>query len=671
MRDDQTQSLKARQERRRQKRDRIQQEWSLCNDKLGALRKAATIETNAARQFELQQQIKTVELELSKLETQLTELEQEPVPTDILHNLPYLRATRFVGRADDLKRITAQLETPGAVAICSVQGMGGIGKTELALQFAHHHLQTQDYPGGICWLNARVDVELQLVRFARSQLALQIPEGLDLDGQVAFCWRHWMSGQVLLVLDDVQADAEIAALLDGIDPRFRILLTTRSRLGSMVREVAIKVLSEAEALELLGSLVPDGRLEREWAQTERLCEWLGYLPLGLELVGRYLADDPGITVGKVWARLQQKRLAAEVLKATYPGMTATVGVAAAFELSWERLPEAAQQVAKLLSLFALSEIPWELVQLCLPEWDEEELEVLRNRQLVNGHLLMRSESGEYKLHQLLREFFASKVSEPERKSLKTAFAKSLIGVAQQIPETPTLEQIATLTPAIPHLKELATDLLNLQTQEDLYIPDDNNLITVFVRIGWFHQGQGFYAEAEPWYEDSLAVVRSLLGEQHPDVATSLHNLANLYHDQGRYEDAEPLFTQALQLLRSLLGEQHPDVATSLNNLAGLYRDQGRYEDAEPLYTQALQLYRSLLGEQHPHVATSLNNLAALYYYQGRLAEAEPLFEQALDLFQKILGNQHPSTVTTRQWLATVQQAIDQTRQYRDEAQILA
>ena len=73
----------------------------------------------------------------------------------------------------------------------------------------------------------------------------------------------------------------------------------------------------------------------------------------------------------------------------------------------------------------------------------------------------------------------------------------------------------------------------------------------------------------------------------------------LYKSQGRYEEAEPLYLQALQLTRSLLGESHPDVATSLNNLAELYRSQGRYEEAEPLYLQALQLRRSLLGEAIP------------------------------------------------------------------------
>ncbi|MEO1387981.1 MAG: tetratricopeptide repeat protein, partial [Cyanobacteria bacterium J06634_6] len=87
--------------------------------------------------------------------------------------------------------------------------------------------------------------------------------------------------------------------------------------------------------------------------------------------------------------------------------------------------------------------------------------------------------------------------------------------------------------------------------------------------------------------------------------------AGLYKSQGRYEQAEPLYIQALDLWRKLLGEDHPNIAASLNNLAGLYSSQGRYEQAEPLYIQAIAILNNRLGQDHPNTKAGINNFIQL------------------------------------------------------------
>ncbi|NEO21534.1 CHAT domain-containing protein, partial [Moorena sp. SIO4A5] len=151
---------------------------------------------------------------------------------------------------------------------------------------------------------------------------------------------------------------------------------------------------------------------------------------------------------------------------------------------------------------------------------------------------------------------------------------------------------------------------------------------------YFNQGR--YQEAEPLLQQTLELTKRLLGEEHPQVALSLNNLALLYLNQGRDQEAEPLFQQALELNKRLLGEEHPQVALSLNNLALVYLNQGRYQEAEPLLQQTLELTKRLLGEEHPQVALSLNNLALLYHTQGKISRALELLEQGLKVEERNL-----------------------------------
>src|SRR5260370_773531 len=95
----------------------------------------------------------------------------------------------------------------------------------------------------------------------------------------------------------------------------------------------------------------------------------------------------------------------------------------------------------------------------------------------------------------------------------------------------------------------------------------------------------------------------------------LNQRALALYQQDRYADAEPLFKRALAIREKALGTNHPLVATSLNNLAELYRAQGRYAEAETLYQRALAVREKALGLDHPNVAQSLNNLAELYREQ--------------------------------------------------------
>ena len=628
-------------------------------------------EGNAAHRNNLERQIEAldpkIEAALEQYEEtarELTELTGQPVEAKrnpVLsrrqnrattpNNLPRSNA-EFVGRQSEIERLHQQLQQNERLAISAIAGMGGIGKTELALQYAMSHRQGT-YPGGLCWLQARdADVGSQVVSFARSCLRLDLPDNLELAEQVRFCWQHWPTGEALIVFDDVTAYENVEPYLPPGEPRFKVLFTTRKHFTT-VQELRLNVLSEEEAIQLLERLVGGERIQRQIDDAKALCQWLGYLPLGLGLVGRYLEGKPDLTLVKMQQRLESKGLEAKALTQAEAGMTGDLGVAAAFELSWLELSEPAQQLGCLLSLFALAPIPWELVESVVGELgddaivpsDVEDLEDLRDGVLFKRHLLQRTGKETYQLHQLIREFFSAKRELLEAvEVMKRGYCAAMVAVARTIPQTPTRDLIARVTSSIPHLGE-ATVLQDWLSDEDLFWP--------FTGLARYWEGQGAYGQAQPWYEQRLVAVRDRLGEEHPDTATSLNNLAGLYRSQGRYSEAEPLYKQALEIDKRVLGEDHPDTATDLNNLANLYQSQGRYNEAEPLYKQTLDIYRQKLGENHPWTATSLNNLAELYKSQGRYSEAEPLYLQALEIRQSQLGEDHPDTAQSLNNLATL------------------
>ncbi|MCL4456874.1 MAG: CHAT domain-containing protein [Nitrospirae bacterium] len=154
--------------------------------------------------------------------------------------------------------------------------------------------------------------------------------------------------------------------------------------------------------------------------------------------------------------------------------------------------------------------------------------------------------------------------------------------------------------------------------------------------------QGKYNEAINYAQQVLAIREKALGSEHPDVATSLSNLAGQYESTGRYAEAEPLYKRELEIREKVFGREHPETAIVLRMLAELYRVTGRYAEAEPLYKRSLEIVEKAFGKDHFSVAASLSKLAMLYYSTGRYAEAEPLYTRALAIQEKTLGREHPA-----------------------------
>jgi tetratricopeptide (TPR) repeat protein len=601
--------------------------------------------------------------------TQIVNILQEAKRLGIPLNLPPTNVTFFAGRGTDLEQVHQLLQQNQQVAVSAyVKGMGGVGKTELAIQYALRHLLT-DYRGGICWLQANNDIAIQLKDFVRVQLAETIPDDLDTAKKlVDYCWslltEHLSADPVtkeppkkmLVILDDVKDYEVLKPYLPKMGGGFVVLATTRLELGGAMQQYRLDILEISAAEALLQSFLPMDDPRRTSSEIHALCEWLGRLPLAIEMVGRYLARKRDLSIAEIQKRLKEKKLQQDALtdrqRRGLQEMTAKLNVVAAFDLSWQELSEGAQQVATMLSLFALAPVAWQWVESAMSEVDPEELENYRDDELLNLHLLERKEQGMYQLHQLLREYFQFQLQQhPEWSRLRQQVVGALLTIAKRIPQTTTLKDIAELTTAIPHLEMVSREML-----DDIPNPEENaNLFWTFEGIARFYQGQGLYGLAEDPRQRCITSVSEILGADHPDVATSLNNLAELYRAQGKYSEAELLYLRSLSILERQLGADHPDpdVATSLNNLAVLYYSQGNYSEAEPHYVRSLEIWERQLGVDHPSVAQSLNNLAEFYRTQGKYSEAEPLYMRSIEIRERQLGEDHPDVAQSLNNLAAL------------------
>jgi len=342
------------------------------------------------------------------------------IPKSTPYNIPSSNTIKFVGRTDTLEQLHQALQQNSQVAITTIEGMGGVGKTELATQYSLLHLLLNTYPGGICWLRVRdEDIGTQILRFAEAKLGIKPPEDWDIKSQVEFCWSRWQEkkeGNVLIILDDVNDYPKIQPYLPPQLSQFKVLITTRLLLD-LPQSFLLNILSESASLELLRQWIgeDEDKVNKELAEAKELCLRLGYLPLALNLVGRYIQKRK-ISLAEMLQRLEEKGLKHPALDVNKKDRTLTLdikrGVAAAFELSWEELSENAKKLGCLLSLFPFAPVPWDFVKEIDIQLDFEYIEEAKI-ELASLYLIQIDEIKF--LHQLIHEFFANKLLELQDK----------------------------------------------------------------------------------------------------------------------------------------------------------------------------------------------------------------------------------------------------------------
>jgi tetratricopeptide (TPR) repeat protein len=573
-------------------------------------------------------------------------------------NIP-ARNPNFTGRADMLADLDRALGAGPTVTVSAVHGMGGVGKTQLATEYAYQHASRYD----VMWWIAAEESATIPDQFAA--LAAQL--GIDASGdplavRAAVHDRLRQANGWLLIFDNVDSATEVRDWIPtspqrpGI-PGHVLITTRRGGFRSLGGVLDINVLDIEPAIKLLRTRVPD----IDPASAEEIAEFLGRLPLALTQAAAYL-DATGMPAAEYLQLLRTRT--AEMLRRGEMAEGANATVATLWDLSLQRLANyrpAAVQLLDLCAYLAPDAIPLDLFTnhaYLLPEpLAREAADPLEFTELLAAlvdYSLVKRSAGELQLHRLVqaairaRHFVQHAGSEStEWLPFDVALRLLLSDAPSRIIEAP--ENWPRWAILLPHV--LAAT--GLDANGSVAQSFDIDASWLLDRAGTYLQVHGRLHAARRLLERALSIAETADGPEHRRVGAALNNLALVLRDLGDPAAARPLLERALSIAETADGPEHPNVGIHLGTLASVLRDLGDPAAARPLLERAVGITEAAYGPEHPHVGIYLGSLALVLRDLGGPAAARPLLERAVDITEAAYGPKHPHVGTYLGHLALV------------------
>ncbi len=612
----------------------------------------------------------------------------------------------FFGREDQLLRLRDHLaqEDPTPIAVV---GLGGIGKTQLAVKYCHRH--RQDYPGGVFWIHA--DSSAALME-AFDDLALRLglatrkrQDSRELRAAV-LDWLYQRDSW-LVVFDNVNEPSELEPFWPTTG-RGHILVTSRLSslpglgVGAVLR---MGVLDPSESRSFLLRRVATRSFGEEeitgQATVDTLAEALGHLPLALEQAAAYLITN-GVSFTDYLRGFQRHRLdLLERQKPLHGKYLETVASTWAVTLERvRRLSPAATDLLQATAFLAPEAIPEELVvqgaQHLSPALADlggalnEGLALAELLAPLVGHSLIQraQERRSFRVHRLLQESILCSLDDQ-------ALRRSLIGALEATNATFPLIDFDTwhdCTRLLPHAMSLTR-----HAREQALVSE--SLGRLCNQAGWFAYLRGYYREArtlltqatDAWegtlgsedprtlaawdnlsiallalgeatlarghQERILAQAAETLGSGHPTTLRIMGNLGSTLRFLGDLEGARNFHEKVVNSLLETAEEDDPHLWEAQDALAETCRLQGDLDRALHLHRRILAARRLSLGPEHPDTLQSIHHMAVTLKDSGSPEEARELLEPLWEQRQNLLGSEHPNTLTTMSQLAEARRLL--------------
>lgn len=584
-----------------------------------------------------------------------------------LNNLPAPRSGVFVGREEDLARLDAATGAeagyeagadpgadPGATASAAapvvVHGLGGMGKSTLALHYAHRH---RDRYNPIWWIPAESAATIGL---GLAALAAHLNPYADLtaaSGAEAAAWATtWLQAHDgwLLVFDDAATPGELAPLLGSLTTG-RHLITSRRATGwhHLARPVALDTLTPDAALDLLMRITnwTDDGAAPELAE---LAAELGHLPLALEQAAAYI-QHTALTPAAYLARLRRHpaRMFATTASASADSAQQRT-IARIWQLTLDAIAARdplAVEILRTAAWFGPDDVPRELAEAL----DDDPIAVDEALALLHAYSMITLTPRTFAVHRLVQAVARTPdPADPHRgaDAIDGARRRAAELLAAALPEDPLFNVAGwpRWRELLPHIEAYAA--LTEPTAPD---QDGEAIDRVLFEASAFVLGEGRTDRAVAFAERSVAASERLRGPDHPRTLSSRSYLASACRSAGDLDRATPLHERNLADCERVLGPDHPDTLASRSNLAHLYALADDLERAAPLHERNLADYERTLGADHPHTLASRANLATAHRSAGDLDRALPLLQRTLADYERVLGPDHPETLTARSNLA--------------------